>query len=168
MRVSSGFLSVYLSQALLVMLMLTLTRRGALSRSTGAVRTLRAGFGESPSPPPHTQSGHSHARTHSHSHRTPSSGLDIRIGAYRPGAANARRIALFAMKLELRDLREAIGKVAVMAQKSRSRERLFGGWEGESDGEGQEADEGEGQGKDSRKKLRKEEDGGIDPIDQLV
>ncbi|CAD6891653.1 unnamed protein product [Tilletia caries] len=43
--------------------------------------------------------------------------IDIKIGTtYRPLPHNARRIALFAMKLELRDLQEALRKVAVLAQ----------------------------------------------------
>ncbi|KAE8212924.1 hypothetical protein CF327_g3507 [Tilletia walkeri] len=48
---------------------------------------------------------------------TPELDIDIKIGnTYRPLPHNARRIALFAMKLELRDLQEALRKVAVLAQ----------------------------------------------------
>ncbi|KDN52872.1 hypothetical protein K437DRAFT_253816 [Tilletiaria anomala UBC 951] len=43
--------------------------------------------------------------------------LDIKIGDWRPSEANAHRIALFAMKLELRDLRNALGKVSDMARR---------------------------------------------------
>ncbi|SPO35677.1 uncharacterized protein PSFLO_01148 [Pseudozyma flocculosa] len=48
-------------------------------------------------------------------------GLDVRIGEYKPAPANARRIALFAMKLELKDLSAALGKISRMAQKTRQR-----------------------------------------------
>lgn len=41
--------------------------------------------------------------------------LDVKIGDWRPSDVNARKIALFAMKLELRDLRAALGRVAQVA-----------------------------------------------------
>jgi hypothetical protein len=53
-----------------------------------AVRTLRQGLGEE---------------------------LDVSLGNFKPKPHNARRIALFAMKLELRDLRDAIAKVSKAA-----------------------------------------------------
>ena len=40
---------------------------------------------------------------------------DVSIGNYKPRPANARRIALFAMKLELISLRDALGKVSSAA-----------------------------------------------------
>lgn len=43
-------------------------------------------------------------------------GLDVTIGTYKPSAANAKKIALFAIKLELKDLRRALGKISRMAQ----------------------------------------------------
>ena len=43
--------------------------------------------------------------------------LDVKIGDWRPSQSNARKIALFAMKLELRDLRKALGKVSDMAKR---------------------------------------------------
>ena len=60
-------------------------------------------------------------------------GLDVRIGEYRPAAWNSRKIALFAMKLELRDLSRALGKISRMANQTRALEAR--------DGEGQGAEE---------------------------
>lgn len=80
-----------------------------------AVRTLRQGFGAS-------DSGSSLNETiggmeNGHVHATGSE-WDVSIGQYKPKATNARRIALFAMKLELRDLRDAIAKVSRAASRS--------------------------------------------------
>lgn len=78
----------------------------ALQIYVRAVRTLRQGFGahdgSSTRPLPN-----SHAAVHASG-----SEWDVSIGQYKPKAINARRIALFAMKLELRDLRDAIAKVS--------------------------------------------------------
>lgn len=46
--------------------------------------------------------------------------LDVKIGEWKPSEANARKIALYAMKLELTDLRKALGKVSNMAKGSTS------------------------------------------------
>ena len=43
-------------------------------------------------------------------------GLDVTIGSYKPSANNAKKIALYAIKLELKDLRKALGKISRMAQ----------------------------------------------------
>lgn len=83
-----------------------------------AVRTLRQGFGASDSRSSLNESiggtengGHIHAT---------GSEWDVSIGQYKPKATNARRIALFAMKLELRDLRDAIAKVSRAASRTGS------------------------------------------------
>ncbi|PWN51734.1 hypothetical protein IE53DRAFT_367814 [Violaceomyces palustris] len=89
----------------------------ALQIYARAVKTLREGFTSSSSHP--GSSGGMFGPSSSFS-SSGGGGLDIRIGDYRPGAANARRIALFAMKLELRDLRTALGKISKMATSSRS------------------------------------------------
>lgn len=67
-----------------------------------AVRTLRQGFGAN------------------HDGVTPNPGneWDVSIGQYRPKPHNAKRISLFAMKLELRDLRDAIAKISNAASAS--------------------------------------------------
>ena len=77
----------------------------ALQIYARAVSTLRRGFGAS-SPSSSTSSAQS---------ASGAPDWDIRIGGYTPSTTNARRIALFAMKLELRDLRDAIGKVSRLA-----------------------------------------------------
>lgn len=43
-------------------------------------------------------------------------GLDVTIGTYKPSLGNAKKIALYAIKLELKDLRRALGKISRMAQ----------------------------------------------------
>jgi hypothetical protein len=73
------------------------------------VRTLRQGFGAA-----HESNG---GLTTS-SERGTGSEWDVSIGEYKPKPNNAKRIALFAMKLELRDLRDAIAKVSSAASAS--------------------------------------------------
>lgn len=70
----------------------------ALQIYVRAVRTLRQGFG-----------------AHGGPMSEGTSNWDVSIGQYRPKPVNARRIALFAMKLELRDLRDAIAKISQAA-----------------------------------------------------
>ena len=45
--------------------------------------------------------------------------LDVSIGGFRPSARNARKIAIYAMKLELHDLERALARVSSTAQSSR-------------------------------------------------
>jgi hypothetical protein len=66
-----------------------------------AVRTLRQGFGAG-----------AHER---YDAEKGGSEWDVSIGQYKPKPGNARRIALFAMKLELIDLRDAIRKICTAA-----------------------------------------------------
>lgn len=83
-----------------------------------AVRTLRQGFGASDSRSNLNESiGNTENGVHIHAS---GSEWDVSIGQYKPKATNARRIALFAMKLELRDLRDAIAKVSRAASRSGS------------------------------------------------
>ncbi|WFD33261.1 hypothetical protein MCUN1_000074 [Malassezia cuniculi] len=42
--------------------------------------------------------------------------LDVSIGGFRPSARHARKIAMYAMKLELHDLERALARVSVTAQ----------------------------------------------------
>ena len=42
--------------------------------------------------------------------------LDVSIGGFRPSARNGRKIAMYAMKLELHDLERALARVSVAAQ----------------------------------------------------
>ncbi|KAJ9474027.1 Zn(2)-C6 fungal-type domain-containing protein [Pseudozyma hubeiensis] len=81
-------------------------------------------------------------------------GLDVTIGTYKPSASNAKKIALYAIKLELKDLRRALGKISRMAQSfgavSATVEKA-GNLESEEDGK---AEAGKQQG--------------MNPIDQLV
>ena len=87
-------------------------------------------------------------------------GLDVTIGTYKPSASNAKKIALYAIKLELKDLRRALGKISNMAQSFNH--GTAGGRHGASDGSGDAAAgehgkrQGQGQGQ------------GMNPIDQLV
>ncbi|PWN37496.1 uncharacterized protein FA14DRAFT_14583 [Meira miltonrushii] len=83
-----------------------------------AVRTLRQGFGAGDSRSNFTESIGG-AENGGHIHATGSE-WDVSIGQYKPKATNARRIALFAMKLELRDLRDAIAKVSRAASRTGS------------------------------------------------
>jgi len=85
-----------------------------------AVHILREGFGRSNTTTSSNPTGNGGSGINLSSVIGATS-LDVRIGEYRPGSVNARQIALFAMKLELRDLRSALGRVAEMA-KSRRRE----------------------------------------------
>uniref|UniRef100_V5EZ30 Uncharacterized protein n=2 Tax=Kalmanozyma brasiliensis (strain GHG001) TaxID=1365824 RepID=V5EZ30_KALBG len=72
----------------------------ALQIYARAVRILREGFAASAGGSVHSFFG----------------GLDVTIGSYKPSASNAKRIALYAIKLELKDLRRALGRVSRMAQ----------------------------------------------------
>ncbi|CEH13747.1 TRANSCRIPTION FACTOR PDR1-RELATED [Ceraceosorus bombacis] len=83
----------------------------ALQIYARAVSTLRQGFGLSSG----TASSTTTATQGSAGAPTPE--WDIRIGSYRPSPVNARRIALFAMRCELKDLRDALGKVSAAADR---------------------------------------------------
>ncbi|CDS81853.1 uncharacterized protein SPSC_00039 [Sporisorium scitamineum] len=100
-------------------------------------------------------------------------GLDVTIGSYKPSAGNAKRIALYAIKLELKDLRRALGKVSRMAQDlglSTTTTTTLGlkVSEGEeedvAEGEEKEKKGGEKGGEKKGEKGKK----GMNPIDQLV
>ncbi|KAK0564756.1 hypothetical protein OC861_004111 [Tilletia horrida] len=98
--------------------------------------------------------------------------IDIKIGStYRPLPHNARRIALFAMKLELRDLQEALRKVAVLAQADGV---VVGGWPSSS-GAAAAEEEGAKQSGDDKGKQRQRTASTnlalapmLNPIDRMV
>ncbi|PWN44861.1 hypothetical protein IE81DRAFT_241205 [Ceraceosorus guamensis] len=83
----------------------------ALQIYARAVSTLRQGFGLS------SAAASSTTTATQGSTSTPTPEWDIRIGSYRPSPVNARRIALFAMRCELKDLRDALGKVSAAADR---------------------------------------------------
>lgn len=105
-------------------------------------------------------------------------GLDVRIGDYRPGSTNARQIALFAMKLELRDLRSALGRVAEMARsRMRDEEESSASSSKKQDvvvgGKGKEVERSLEKSKAPSMEEKEEEDSsskqqGLSPIDELV
>ncbi|UZJ51186.1 hypothetical protein CBS101457_000506 [Exobasidium rhododendri] len=72
-----------------------------------AVRTLRQGFGAAQDRDEQRIEGE----------------WDVSIGQYKPKPNNAKKIALFAMKLELKDLRDAIGKISTAASATAASER---------------------------------------------
>ncbi|KAJ1577603.1 hypothetical protein NDA11_005765 [Ustilago hordei] len=102
-------------------------------------------------------------------------GLDVTIGTYKPSAANAKKIALYAIKLELKDLRRALGKISRMAQnfgstsssscdmgrEEKDEKEVASGSEIEDTktGHKRETEKGQGQGQGQQ---------GMNPIDQLV
>jgi hypothetical protein len=89
----------------------------ALQIYVRAVRTLRQGFGATNDDPTTGASDEAGEKALRHFHPSGSE-WDVSIGNYKPKARNAKRIALFAMKLELRDLRDAISKVSRAANAS--------------------------------------------------
>lgn len=100
-------------------------------------------------------------------------GLDVTIGSYKPSAGNAKRIALYAIKLELKDLRRALGKVSRMAQDlglSTTTTTTLG--LKVSEGEEEDVAEGEEKEKKGGEKGGEKKGGkgkkGMNPIDQLV
>lgn len=82
-------------------------------------------------------------------------GLDVTIGTYKPSASNAKKIALYAIKLELKDLRRALGKISRMAQS-------FGAVSATAEGKAGKAESEE----DGKAEAGKQQ--GMNPIDQLV
>ncbi|SPO28566.1 uncharacterized protein UTRI_04444 [Ustilago trichophora] len=84
-------------------------------------------------------------------------GLDVTIGTYKPSASNAKKIALYAIKLELKDLRRALGKISRMAQTFNSASKLKDEVVSDKGQAGATEEVGE-QGKGY----------GMNPIDQLV
>ncbi|SPO28053.1 uncharacterized protein UTRI_04444_B [Ustilago trichophora] len=84
-------------------------------------------------------------------------GLDVTIGTYKPSASNAKKIALYAIKLELKDLRRALGKISRMAQNFNSGSKL----KDEALSDKGEAGAAEGMGEQAKGQ-------GMNPIDQLV
>lgn len=97
-------------------------------------------------------------------------GLNVTIGTYKPSVGNAKKIALYAIKLELKDLRRALGKISRMAQSFGSTNGGVGKVEGKDGGSGS---DGEGAGKEGGHEKEREKDQGkiqqgMNPIDQLV
>ncbi|CBQ68456.1 conserved hypothetical protein [Sporisorium reilianum SRZ2] len=91
-------------------------------------------------------------------------GLEVTIGTYKPSVGNAKKIALYAIKLELKDLRRALGKISRMAQNLGVPVAAKGG-----EGRDKAASEGEGEGEGEGEKGEKAKQGqGMNPIDQLV
>lgn len=90
---------------------------------------------------------------------------DVSIGQYRPKAANARRIALFAMKLELRDLRDAIAKISRAACYSSTTETDGSG--GSTGGNNAAGTVASGASHESAGSIPST-DSGVNPIDRVV
>lgn len=113
-------------------------------------------------------------------------GLDVTIGTYKPSASNAKKIALYAIKLELKDLRRALGKISRMAQNFNSGGSTVvsakrtgatsappGGTKEEQDADGRESSSSGLCGLESAASAASEQFGkgghhGMNPIDQLV
>ncbi|PWZ03622.1 hypothetical protein BCV70DRAFT_224979 [Testicularia cyperi] len=86
----------------------------ALQIYARAVRTLREGFSSSSSGTSNSSVGGGYSS--SSAANAFFGGLEVTIGSYQPSASNAKKIALFAIKLELKDLRRALGKISRLAQ----------------------------------------------------
>ncbi|TKY89975.1 hypothetical protein EX895_001273 [Sporisorium graminicola] len=109
-------------------------------------------------------------------------GLDVTIGSYKPSVGNAKRIALYAIKLELNDLRRALGKISRMAQnlgvpapveatredKDKDKDKAEAAREGEAVKEGGKQAQHVQQPQQAQQAQQGQGQGGMNPIDQLV
>lgn len=98
-------------------------------------------------------------------------GLDVTIGTYKPSTSNAKKIALYAIKLELKDLRRALGLISRMAQNFN---RASTSGTGAGTGTGAAPATAAGVGEDESEAAKSEglkgklQGQGMNPIDQLV
>ncbi|GAC93269.1 hypothetical protein PHSY_000833 [Pseudozyma hubeiensis SY62] len=125
----------------------------ALQIYARAVRILREGFAASSSSTKAANGGDAGSGTTAV--QSFFGGLDVTIGTYKPSASNAKKIALYAIKLELKDLRKALGKISRMAQS-------FGAVSATAEGKSGKA------GSEENGKAEAGKQQGMNPIDQLV
>lgn len=133
----------------------------ALQIYARAVRILREGFAASSSPTSKAVLGGDSATAATPVHGL-FGGLDVTIGTYKPSTSNAKKIALYAIKLELKDLRKALGKISRMAQN-------FGTMAASTEGKGKRKASMQ-DGADTKPESIKQQQllQGMNPIDQLV